>query len=228
MVSRRTRGYKEKKPMATFGRFMLPLAVVMMIALLYFSIKLFFLTPGETKNRDIPVQPVATVPVEPVQPAVITQPAVPAQDKPSANRFTAGPVTATPLQATPKPAQTREKLPAQPKLTVTKPPVAAAVRSADKTDKIKPTTAITLTAQTANVLRYDVQIGAFTAKDNALQLAREARGRGYDSYVNEAIHNNQPYFRVRVKGQTDRTPTQELSAKLQKNNYPVYIVPIVK
>ncbi len=35
MVTRRTRNYKEKKPMATFGQFILPLTVIMAVALLF-------------------------------------------------------------------------------------------------------------------------------------------------------------------------------------------------
>ena len=49
-MKRNTRNYKEKKPLITFGQFVLPLTVIMAIALLFFSVKLFFLDPGEVSR----------------------------------------------------------------------------------------------------------------------------------------------------------------------------------
>lgn len=47
MVTRRTRTYKERKPITAFGRMILPLAAIMALALLYLSVKLFFFAPSE-------------------------------------------------------------------------------------------------------------------------------------------------------------------------------------
>ncbi|MDO5563314.1 MAG: SPOR domain-containing protein [Synergistaceae bacterium] len=52
MVTRRTRNYKEKRPMTTFGQFILPLTVVMAIALLFLSVKLFFMDPNDAYLED--------------------------------------------------------------------------------------------------------------------------------------------------------------------------------
>ena len=49
-MKRNTRNYKEKKPLITFGQFVLPLTVIMAVALLFFSVKLFFLDPGEVSR----------------------------------------------------------------------------------------------------------------------------------------------------------------------------------
>ena len=47
MLKRNARATKAKRPMTAFGRFILPLAAVMAIALFFFSAKLFFLTSNE-------------------------------------------------------------------------------------------------------------------------------------------------------------------------------------
>ena len=47
MLNRNARATKANRPMTAFGRFILPLAAVMAIALFFFSAKLFFLTSNE-------------------------------------------------------------------------------------------------------------------------------------------------------------------------------------
>ena len=81
MVTRRTRNYKEKKPMTTFGQFILPLTVIMALALLFFSVKLFFFNTDGTDEITVPrEETVKQAPADPVpaeRPAEIT-PAAPA------------------------------------------------------------------------------------------------------------------------------------------------------
>lgn len=224
MVSRRTRSYKDKRPAGIFGQFMLPLAVIMAIALLYFSIKLFFLNSGDQRRNTTAVapavvsadapQPVQAVPAEP--PAPQTPPATAAKPP----KIVAGPVgdqTAkpTPPAATPAtPPATAAKPPAKP--TQTTPPAATA-----KPPASTPSTPV----KPAAVKRYDVQIGAFSARDNAVQLVQKVRAQGYEVYVNEPESADPPY-RVRVKGPADRSQAESLSVKLQEQGYPVYIVAI--
>ena len=47
MVTRRTRKYNDKKTIKTFGQLILPLAVIMLFALFFFSVKLFFMDPND-------------------------------------------------------------------------------------------------------------------------------------------------------------------------------------
>lgn len=218
MVSRRTCGYREKKPMAAFGQFMLPLAVIMAIALLYFSVKLFFLTPSRNEaqrsappvaagiSSDTPA-PAQVLPVREVSRAnTAPAPAQSAQPK-----VIAGPVTARPSVMEQRPQQGGGS-------------AAPAVKPAAPKQEPAPAQSSQKTA----VLRYDVQIGAFASRDNALQLVQKARAQGHDVYINEALYNGAPYFRVRVKGPAERAPSQALSVKLQEQGYPVYIVQITK
>ena len=50
-VSRKSRNYKEKKSMLTFGYLVLPLVALIAVALLFVGIKLFFLSPVEKKGE---------------------------------------------------------------------------------------------------------------------------------------------------------------------------------
>lgn len=231
MVSRRTRSYKEKRPVGIFGQFMLPLAVVMAIALLYFSIKLFFLNSGTAGVDNIAgggqttTHSVQAVSAEP--PQVQTPPVVPVQ----VPRVVAGPVddktassqpgTRPPAVATPPTTAVKPPATTKPPATATTPP-AVAKPPATAT---KPPTATTPPATAAVAKRYDVQIGAFSSRDNAVQLVRNTRAQGYEVYVNEPESAAPPY-RVRVKGPADRQKAETLSAKLKEQGYPVYIIAI--
>ena len=69
MVTRRTRNFKDKSTASNIlGRLIMPLAVVMALALFYFSIKLFFFSPPREDERPLPSTvnpPVASEPYEP-------------------------------------------------------------------------------------------------------------------------------------------------------------------
>lgn len=229
MVSRRTRSYKDKRPAGIFGQFMLPIAVIMAIILLYFSVKLFFLNSSEPKRQEtssgrpavsseaqgnasaVPAeQPVPDVP--PAAPAAPVPSAPPAQPRPAP--IVAGPVDGQPSTTAQKPqppaARPAETKPAAPPKAT--PPAA-------------PKPAQPTAAKPPAVRRYDIQIGAFSARDNAVQLVHKARAQGYEVYVNEAEKDGPPY-RVRVKGTADRQQTEALSAKLKAQGYPIYVVTI--
>lgn len=234
MVSRRSRSYKDKGYMAAFGQFMLPLAVVMAIALLYFSMKLFFLPTSGTDRRsnvnsavvsaDV-TPPAASIPSEPATPdtqALVT-PATSVQTPVAASgnkpAIIAGPVASSGQSQAKPPTRPTTAAATTPANTVPSKPAATAGTS----QPTKPASATVLSSQ-----RYDVQIGAFTTMENAQQLLQKARGQGHDVYINEAVHNGAPHFRVRVKGPAQKAEAQTLSAKLQEQGYPVYIVPIAK
>ena len=52
MVTRRTRNFKEKSTASNIlGRLIMPVAVVMALALFYFSIKLFFFSPPREEQQ---------------------------------------------------------------------------------------------------------------------------------------------------------------------------------
>lgn len=215
MVSRRTRSYKDKRPAGIFGQFMLPIAVIMAIALLYFSIKLFFLnTGGSGKKVAADTKPVVTVEAPVNEPAVSAEPsAPPARPRPA--QVVAGPVDGQAAQAGLKPQQPAVR-PVEAK-PATAPPATPAAKPQPAAPKPP--------EQPAAAKRYDVQIGAFSARENAVQLVQKVRAQGYDVYVNESERDGPPY-RVRVRGSADRQQTEALSAKLKAQGYPIYVITI--
>lgn len=224
MVSRRSRSYKEKKHFASFGQFMLPLAVLMALALLFFSVRLFFFGSSDTKRTVTPPQTVAQAPqttsANPQTPAVTTPPAAqpeapvqqPSTTKPT---YVAGPVTSEP--AAPQNAQPEKPASAQPG-------TAKPVQGTSASTTAKPHAAA-VPSQSTSGQRFDVQIGSFASRENAQSLAQKAKGQGYDVYLSETVSNGKPFFRVRVKGAATRDAAQTLSQKLEGQGYPTLIVP---
>lgn len=236
MVSRRTRSYKEKRPAGIFGQFMLPLAVVMAIALLYFSIKLFFFNSAEEVNVvDIPgsrhttTDNVQTVSVDPpqvrtpaaAQTGIPTVVAGPVSDQTASGQ----PNVKPPVVTTPPATIVTPPVVTTPPATTVKPPVVTTPPATTVKPPVVTTPPATTTKPPAAVKRYDVQIGAFSSRDNAVQLVHKVRAQGYEVYVNEPESAAPPY-RVRVKGPADRQKADALSEKLKEQDYPVYVIAI--
>ena len=143
MVTRRTRNYKEKKPMTTFGQFILPLTVIMALALLFFSVKLFFFNTDGTDEITVPrEETVKQAPADPVpaeRPAEIT-PAAPAVKKVEVKP--AQPVDVKKEEAKKESTAAAVKAPAK--------PAAAVKETAPKTEAPQKTE--------AKSVRWDIQI----------------------------------------------------------------------
>ena len=215
MVTRRTRNYKEKKPMTTFGQFILPLTVIMAVALLFFSVKLFFFNSNDAddilfneketaKQESILPAPAVNAPAQdPVDPAVKKKveikPAQPVDVKKEDPQKKASAETAQ-IKATAKPAGSSKE-------------------TSTQNEKV----------QTASVKepRWDVQIGAFASKENALQLIQDVKSKGYTAYLTEGKKDGAPFYKVRVKNpKTGREEAEILSKKLEKDGYPFFLVEI--
>ncbi|HAJ93369.1 MAG TPA: hypothetical protein DCM41_00595 [Synergistaceae bacterium] len=210
MVTRRTRNYKEKKTMATFGQFILPLTVIMAVALLFFSVKLFFFNSNETDdivfNEQESVQPAQEEKVavqDPVDPAgqkkVSIKPAQPVDVKKEEQQKKVSTET-TQVKATAKPAVSAKETTAQ-------------------NEKVQ--------AAAVKEPRWDVQIGAFASKENALRLIQDVKAKGYAAYLTEDKKDGAPFYKVRVKNpETGREEGAVLSKKLEKDGYPFFLVEI--
>lgn len=209
MVTRRTRNYKDKKPMATFGQFILPLTVIMAVALLFFSVKLFFFNSDET--GDIIFSGQETVSQESFQPeAKVTE-----QD-----------FAETEAQ---KIVEIKQAQPVDAKEEVQQKKTSAETATAKTTVAAKATTVQSIKNQPASLTgaRWDVQIGAFSSKENALQLIKEVKSKGYTAYLAEAKKDGTSFYKVRIKNpKTGRDEATALSAKLQKDGYPFFLVEI--
>ncbi len=215
MVTRRTRNYKEKKPMTTFGQFILPLTVIMAVALLFFSVKLFFFNANDPDDIVLPANDSSksgafrTVPAEDKQ-----EPALPART--AEKRVDIKP--AQPAAATDKETQ---------KAGTAKSPSAG---QANPVAAVKETTAGAEKTQPAPIKegpRWDVQIGAFTSKDNALQLMEKARGQGHSVYLSEEKRDGSIFYKVRVRSPgSGRDEAAALSKKLESEGYPIFLVEV--
>ena len=216
MVTRRTRNFKDKSTASNIlGRLIMPLAVVMALALFYFSIKLFFFSPPREDERPLPSTvnpPVASEPYEPddgygdelppldmEEPSTITPETPPIEEKPE-------PVQSAKPAEKPKPAVTKpvQKPEPKPKPAVTQPS--------------KP-------AQSSGP-RWDVQIGGFRARSGAELTVKQAREKGYSAYVVDEKLDGQPFYKVRVRGHKEKKDAQALSQKLAAAGFPVYVVSV--
>ena len=219
MVTRRTRNFKEKSTASNIlGRLIMPVAVVMALALFYFSIKLFFFSPPREEQHPLPST---------VNPPAVTEPydggddygdeLPPIDDMDDTSTIT--PET-PPAEQKPEPAET-VKPAEKPKPAVTKP-----VRK--PAEKPKPKPAVTQQPKPAQSSgpRWDVQIGGFRARSGAELTVKQAREKGYSAYVVDEKLDGQPFYKVRVRGHADKNEARALSQKLAAAGFPVYVVSV--
>ena len=216
MVTRRTRNFKEKSTASNIlGRLIMPVAVVMALALFYFSIKLFFFSPPREEQHPLPST---------VNPPAVTEPYEGGDDygdelPPMDDTSTITPET-PPAEQKPEPAET-VKPAEKPKPAVTKPVQKPA-------EKPKPKPAVTQQPKPAQSSgpRWDVQIGGFRARSGAELTVKQAREKGYSAYVVDEKLDGQPFYKVRVRGHADKNEARALSQKLAAAGFPVYVVSV--
>lgn len=224
MVTRRTRNFKEKSTASNIlGRLIMPVAVVMALALFYFSIKLFFFSPPREEQHPLPST---------VNPPAVTEPyeggddygdeLPPIDDMDDTSTIT--PET-PPAEQKPEPAET-VKPAEKPKPAVTKPAVTKPVQK--PAEKPKPKPAVTQQPKPAQSSgpRWDVQIGGFRARSGAELTVKQAREKGYSAYVVDEKLDGQPFYKVRVRGHADKNEARALSKKLAAAGFPVYVVSV--
>ena len=219
MVTRRTRNFKEKSTASNIlGRLIMPVAVVMALALFYFSIKLFFFSPPREEQHPLPST---------VNPPAVTEPyeggddygdeLPPIDDMDDTSTIT--PET-PPAEQKPEPAET-VKPAEKPKPAVTKPAQKPA-------EKPKPKPAVTQQPKPSQSSgpRWDVQIGGFRARSGAELTVKQAREKGYSAYVVDEKLDGKPFYKVRVRGHADKNEARALSQKLAAAGFPVYVVSV--
>ena len=219
MVTRRTRNFKEKSTASNIlGRLIMPVAVVMALALFYFSIKLFFFSPPREEQHPLPST---------VNPPAVTEPyeggddygdeLPPIDDMDDTSTIT--PET-PPAEQKPEPAET-VKPAEKPKPAVTKP-----VQKPAEKPKPKPAVPQQPKPSQSSGPRWDVQIGGFRARSGAELTVKQAREKGYSAYVVDEKLDGQPFYKVRVRGHADKNEARALSQKLAAAGFPVYVVSV--
>ena len=242
MVTRKSQSRKEKRTMATFGQFILPLTVIMAFALLFFSIKLFFLDPKDIDIMDdghVKYTPQSSVnraesklPTDIYVDKINNESKVKKDLTPKKN--TAGTVKKTAvkksaadtsdevkkvLNSTAVSAE-KKKVSAATETKMVKREVTQTAATASEGNKTLPAKAET----TAAAGRWDIQIGGFAAKEGAMETLKKARSEGYQVYITESVMNDKPFYKVRVKGSAEKSAAAKMSSEIATLGYPVYIV----
>jgi DedD protein len=75
------------------------------------------------------------------------------------------------------------------------------------------------------VAGWMIQLGSFASRDNAERLARELRGKGFPTSVNESAGNGRRRYRVRVGPEADRPAALVLATKLRAAGHSGSLVP---
>lgn len=253
-----------------FAQVILPLAAVMALALLYFSVKLFFVAPDDKKlGVELPFENNAESTAssqtvgssyekstaveldmedeETITPAVANvqkklSSGAPETNKPSA-QF-AKKIDLIETKTAPKKemqksktndtaAKTETKRPADDKSAEKKEPkteIKAEAKGKEKAEsrkieKNEPQQARSAEKK-ASKSRWDVQIGGFSTKEGAVETAVKAEKEKFPVYITESSLDGKPFYKVRVKGSSNKAESEVLAKKLADGGFPVYLIEI--
>jgi tetratricopeptide (TPR) repeat protein len=70
---------------------------------------------------------------------------------------------------------------------------------------------------------FSVQVGVFSSKDNAINLATELAKKGFSTYIEDAEIDGKASYRVRVGRSSTQQEALELQIQLQQQGYPTKI-----
>ena len=217
----RSRDYKEKKGLTLFGRLILPFTLILALALLYFSIKLF-LAPEKAGLR-AHQQAAETVASADSVLSSGDQAEEPAASADAQNGSGTGKQTGSVKAPAAAAAKSQPGSAAQNKNSVQAKPQTKTVSAGQKKDNSAKAVSPAPAGNTAKP-RWDVQIGVFAAKSGAELTAKQARNAGYSSYITETVLDGKTHYRVRVRGSADKAASSELSKRLEKAGFPIYLV----
>lgn len=216
----RSRDYKEKKKLTFFGRLILPLSLILALALLYLSIKLF-LAPEKAGLHTLPHIAAPVSSADAVLPSG-DQTEEPEHDSSGMTKQPDGNEKSSGASETRR--QTNDG--SQKKSSVQTKQQTKPVSPAVKKDPVR---IGSVPAGDINAKqRWDVQIGAFTAKSGAELTVKQARDAGCTAYITEAVADGKPQYKVRVVGSSDKAASSELAKRLEKAGFPVYLVSVNK
>ncbi len=217
MVTRRNRNFKEKSTAANIlSRLVMPVAVIMALALFYFSIKLFFFSSPREEARPLPGASDPPSAAKPYEANDGGGDELPPVDMDDAAALTPG---SQPLEHEDEAARPQPPAPAakpKPK-PAPKPAKPAAKADGNASKPARPA---------ASGPRWDGQIGGCSARSGADLTAKQANSKGYSAYVVSETLDGKPFYKVRVRGHADKNETRTLSKKLADAGFPVYLVSV--
>jgi len=71
-----------------------------------------------------------------------------------------------------------------------------------------------------------VQLGSFSANNNAEKLANQLREEGFSAQVSSFRSGNKTMYRVQIGPKKDRATAEKLVAKLQKAGHKGLVMPV--
>lgn len=194
---------RRKKQLFPFGYLMIPVVGFLGVGLLFFSVKLFFISDSDdssvayVRQEDISSKekPLITLEEEPL-------------DVPN------GEMVAVPVIKT-----GNNTIPSSPSSSKPSPkPQASPTQGHVKAPSAKPAPIPTGTA-------WMVQIGSFKQKSMADSLMSEVKGRGFKATVGHGDVDGVRYYRVLLPGGNSRAEAQSLGERLSSMGYPYFVFP---
>lgn len=217
MSTRESRRLKEKRSIIPFGDIMLPVIGLVAVGLLIVGVKLFFLSGPKAPSYS-PVSQQLPAARQEAPPKAEAVPAEQVGERPAQQTI---PVKEGPVLAAPVGGQTAAASPgrAQPNENATARPVkqTAPARKPAPAAPQKP-------APSAGSSKWGVQIGAFTTNSRAETARQQAIKAGYSPVIRTAVVKGKKYYRVVVPAGNERRDANELSARLKKSGFPIYVV----
>jgi cell division septation protein DedD len=198
---RKTRKFKEKPAIFAFGHIMLPLVGILALGLLVLGVRLLFVNPGGQISYPEPSRPQASQPDPEPEPEIVVA------DQQSE-------IVAVPVV---------EDTDSSPSVSLKQDNEVAKASKPSQTPATKPTATNPLPSTDVRAGTWVVQIGAFTLKESAEALAKEARGKKYEAFVFQAEVGGKTYYRVRVGAGSQRTDAETLARDLASKGYPTLV-----
>ncbi|HAK41401.1 MAG TPA: SPOR domain-containing protein [Synergistales bacterium] len=196
MSFRKNRKFKEKPTVFAFGHIMLPLVAVLALGLLVLGVRLLFVSPESQ----------VSYPETPEYPGTETEtPPVVAQTSGETK------VVAVPVPNGDGPSSEPKATPSAPSVEET-----GSAKPSEETRPSEPTV--------ASRGSWIVQIGAFTLKDSAETLARDARSKNYNAFVVQAVVGGKTYYRVRIPAGEQKANADSLARELASKGYPTLVM----
>ena len=215
MNIRRGRNFKKKKPFFSFGYFLLPVLGLLALGFLILGVRLLFFQPH---NEYEPIGSLEGTTV------VVEQPKEnPATQGTLNNDHEKGYEEEKIITAVPV------KVPSYEEIEDTNSKLA---QKSTEEDVTQSQSSVSNNEERAKVETFysstqgafwSVQVGAFTKKVSAENLARELQKAGYDVFIVSAEVGGKKYHRVRVKAGDTKQEAKKVAGKLSAAGYPTFI-----
>jgi len=215
---RRGRNFKKKKPFFSFGYFLLPMLGLLALGFLILGVRLLFFQPH---NEYEPIESLedSVVVVEQPKENPTTQEALNNGHEEGYEEEKI--ITAVPVKV-PSYKETEDANSKLAQKSTEEDVTRHGQSQSSASNNEERAKAETFYPSTQGAF-WSVQVGAFTKKVSAENLARELQKAGYDVFIVSAEVGGKKYHRVRVKAGDTKQEAQKVAGKLSAAGYPTFI-----